>query len=83
MLGRIRLQGGPLYAIMILSIGFFANGIATVLHGNGLLSLYVAAIIIGSVLVDVEILADAGGHDEHGRNSHDGRDNLFHSGWCV
>ena len=48
MLSRIRLQGGPLYAIMILSIGFFANGIATVLHGNGLLSLYVAAIIIGN-----------------------------------
>ena len=48
LLSRIRLQGGPLYAIMILSIGFFANGIATVLHGNGLLSLYVAAIIIGN-----------------------------------
>ena len=33
---------------MILSIGFFANGIASLLYGNGLLSLYVAAIIIGN-----------------------------------
>lgn len=51
LLSKIRLQGGPLYAIMILSIGFFANGIATLLHGNGLLALYVAAIIIGNYAV--------------------------------
>ena len=33
---------------MVLSIGFFANGIASLLFGNGLLALYVAAIIIGN-----------------------------------
>lgn len=48
LLGKVHLQGGPLYAIMILSLGFFANGIANVLHGNGLLALYTAAILIGN-----------------------------------
>ena len=48
LLEKIHLQGSPLYAILILSIGFFANGIATVLWGNGLLALYVAAIVIGN-----------------------------------
>ena len=48
LLGKIRLEGSPLYSIMILSIGFFANGIANILHGNGLLALYVSAIIIGN-----------------------------------
>ena len=33
---------------MILSIGFFANGVAEILNGNGLLALYVAAIILGN-----------------------------------
>ena len=47
-LERINLPSNALYSVMILSIGFFANGIASVLYGNGLLSLYVAAIIIGN-----------------------------------
>ena len=39
---------GALTSILILSIGFFANGIASVIYGNGLLACYVAAIIIGN-----------------------------------
>lgn len=39
---------GALTSILILSIGFFANGIASVLYGNGLMACYVAAIIIGN-----------------------------------
>ena len=48
LLGRLRLAGSALYSILILSIGFFANGIASLLMGNGLLALYIAAIIIGN-----------------------------------
>ena len=48
LLGRLRLAGSALYSILILSIGFFANGIAGLLMGNGLLALYIAAIIIGN-----------------------------------
>ena len=48
LLGRLHLAGSALYAILILSIGFFANGIAGLLMGNGLLALYIAAIIIGN-----------------------------------
>lgn len=48
LIGKIKLDSGPLYAILILSFGFFANGFASMLHGNGLLALYVAAIIIGN-----------------------------------
>jgi cell volume regulation protein A len=47
-LDHVRLPGFALTAIMILSVGFFANGIASLLHGNGLLALYIAAIIIGN-----------------------------------
>ena len=47
-LGKIRLPGSALYSIFILSIGFFANGLAGLLGGNGLLALYIAAIIIGN-----------------------------------
>ena len=47
-LDHVRLPGFALTAILILSIGFFANGIASLLHGNGLLALYIAAIIIGN-----------------------------------
>ena len=47
-LGRLQLASSPLYAILILSLGFFANGIAGLLMGNGLLALYVTAILIGN-----------------------------------
>ena len=47
-LNKLTLPGISLYSILILSTGFFANGIAAILHGNGLLALYIAAIIIGN-----------------------------------
>ena len=47
-LERVNLPSNALYSVMVLSIGFFANGIASVLYGNGLLALYVAAIVIGN-----------------------------------
>lgn len=48
LLNKVNLSSSSLYSVLILSIGFFANGIASVLDGNGLLSLYIAAIIIGN-----------------------------------
>ncbi len=48
LLSHLKLPGSALYSIMILSIGFFANGVAEILNGNGLLALYVAAIILGN-----------------------------------
>ena len=48
LLNRVRFPGFALTSILILSVGFFSNGLASLLHGNGLLSLYVAAIIIGN-----------------------------------
>ena len=48
LLDRVRLSTFALTAILILSVGFFANGIASMLRGNGLLAIYVAAIIIGN-----------------------------------
>ena len=56
-LERVELPSNALYSVMILSIGFFANGIASLLYGNGLLSLYVAAIIIGNK-VDIPFKRD-------------------------
>ena len=47
-LTKVPLPGNSLYSILILSIGFFSNGIATLLFGNGLLSLYLTSIIIGN-----------------------------------
>ena len=46
-LSRVRLSGA-LTSILILSIGLFTNGIASVMHGNGLLACYLTAIIIGN-----------------------------------
>jgi cell volume regulation protein A len=48
LLVRIQLHTSPLYAILILSIALFANGAASYLGGNGLLALYVSAIVIGN-----------------------------------
>ena len=47
-LNKIELPNFALYSVLMLSIGFFANGVSSLLHGNGLLSLYIAAIIIGN-----------------------------------
>ena len=48
LLVRIQLHTSPLYAILILSIALFSNGAASYLGGNGLLALYVSAIVIGN-----------------------------------
>ncbi len=47
-LGRINLNSSPLVSILILSLAFFSNGIASLVGGNGLLALYVSAIMIGN-----------------------------------
>lgn len=47
-LKKVKLPGTSLYSILVLSIAFFASGVASVCYGNGLLALYVAAIIIGN-----------------------------------
>lgn len=48
LLPRLQIKSGPLNSILVLSLAFFANGIGTMVGGNGLLALYVAAIIIGN-----------------------------------
>ena len=48
MIRRIRLSGSALYAIMVLCLGFLTNAVAADLKGNGLLALYIAAIILGN-----------------------------------
>lgn len=48
LLNRVRFPGFALTSILVLSVGLFANGFASLLHGNGLLALYVAAIYIGN-----------------------------------
>ena len=45
---KIKLQNSPLYSIMILSMALFSNGAASYIGGNGLLALYITAIIIGN-----------------------------------
>jgi cell volume regulation protein A len=50
LLGKINLPSNALYSVLILSVAFFANGLTSLLYGNGLLALYVAAIIIGNNL---------------------------------
>ena len=48
LLTRIHLQSSPLYSILILSIVLFSNGAASFIGGNGLLALYICAIVIGN-----------------------------------
>ena len=48
LLKRINLQSSALYSIMLLCFGFFANGITSLMNGNGLLAIYTTAVIIGS-----------------------------------
>lgn len=45
---RIRMQSGPLYSILILAAALLANGLASLVEANGLIALYVAAIVIGN-----------------------------------
>ena len=46
LLDRVRFSTFALTSILILSIGFFTNAVTSMLYGNGLLALYVTAIII-------------------------------------
>lgn len=46
---KVELQSGPLYSILILTLALLANGLASLIGGNGLLALYVAAIVIGNM----------------------------------
>ena len=46
---RVKLESGPLYSILILTLALLANGLASLIGGNGLMALYVAAIIIGNM----------------------------------
>ena len=48
LLNRVKFSSFALTSILILSVGFCTNGLASLLYGNGLLALYVAAIIIGN-----------------------------------
>jgi len=46
---RVHLESGPLYSILILTLALLANGLASLIGGNGLMALYVAAIVIGNM----------------------------------
>ena len=48
LISKIKLENSSLMGILILSTGFFANGLASLLHGQGLLSIYIAAVIISN-----------------------------------
>ena len=48
LLSKIRLENSSLMGILVLSTGFFANGLASVLGGQGLLAIYIAAVIISN-----------------------------------
>lgn len=48
LLSRLNLPNGSLYSIFIMSLGFFASGLASFCSGNGLLAAYLTAIIIGN-----------------------------------
>lgn len=47
-LKRFHSTNFALTAIMVMSLGFFANGLAQLFSGNGLLAAYITAIIIGN-----------------------------------
>ena len=48
LLGRITLSSFALTSILILGVACFSSGLASILHGSGLLALYCTAIIIGN-----------------------------------
>ena len=47
-LGKIKLNGVSLRAILVISIGFFIYSITGLVHGNGFLAIYLAGVIIGN-----------------------------------
>ena len=50
LIGKLQSENFALTAILVLGVGFFANGITQLLSGNGLLATYVAAIVIGNTV---------------------------------
>jgi cell volume regulation protein A len=48
LLGRLTLQSGGLYPVMTLSLGLLAFGAATLVHGSGFLSVYLAGLLLGN-----------------------------------
>ncbi len=48
LLNKVQLNNTPLYAIMLLSIVFFAYSLAGMLSGNGYLAVYIAGMLIGN-----------------------------------
>jgi cell volume regulation protein A len=48
LLDKMTLPGGVLNAILIVSVGLFANGASSLLHANSLVAVYTTAIIIGN-----------------------------------
>ena len=47
-LGKLQSNNFALTAILVLSLGFFSNGVAQAINGNGLLASYITAITIGN-----------------------------------
>ncbi len=50
LIGKLQSDNFALTAILVIGVGFFANGVAQLLFGNGLLATYVAAIVIGNTV---------------------------------
>ena len=48
LLDKIQLKSSSLYCIALICFGFFANGISSIMGGNGLLAVYTMAVILGS-----------------------------------
>jgi potassium/hydrogen antiporter len=48
LLSRLSLPTGGLYPVVTLALGLFAFGAATLLHGSGFLSVYLAGLILGN-----------------------------------
>ncbi len=47
-IGKLKLNSASLYAILVLSIGFFVYSITGLVKGNGFLAIYLAGVIIGN-----------------------------------
>ncbi len=50
LIGKLQGENFALTAILVLGVGFFSNGVAQMLSGNGLLATYVTAIVIGNTV---------------------------------
>lgn len=59
-LGKIHFTNASLFSIMVLSLGFFSYGLASALNGNGLLAVYITAIMIGNKALTGAMKRDAG-----------------------